>query len=410
MGAIILLDLETGGETERALRAAAPDLESSIIACYQTARASAQVAHADVLVAAPSCLSQQGIRFLQQVHETYPGVIIMILAPKNGPQTPVRDLVRIGASDFVRFPAAPRTLRAALGRALDMAHPRAEANARGLNGRVLTVTSPTGGCGKTFFATNLAYRLATRTGKRVALIDLDLQFGEVVTSMRLRPEYTIADLLAGETDREMTQQMREFMVSHSSGVEVLAAPKDPAQADAIGSPDITRIVAAAKELYHYVIVDTPAALTEPVLAAFDLSEQLVVLATLDLPSVKNLGVFLQTLDRLKISQEQVSLIMNKAERDVGLTTGEVQRLFPQGFIGVLPYSKEVSRSLNTGRVVVESAPSSDVGRATSDTIRRILPDEVALDGAAPAQNGGSARPNVFARMFGRRAAALGGAR
>ena len=290
--------------------------------------------------------------------------------------------MRIGASDLVRYPGAASTLKAALDRAVEMAGitrgPVAEATRGGM---AFAITSPTGGCGKTFFATNLAYELVAHTGKRVAIIDLDLQFGEVTTGLRLRPQHTIHDLLQGRDESRdfLRAQLREFTVRHASGIEVLAAPNDPAEADIITSPDITEVLQVAKELYHYVIIDTPAALTEPVLAAFDVSEKLVVMATLDMPSVKNLGVFLNTLDRLKIPQDGVDLVLNKAESDVGLSPAEVQRLFRQGFEGVLPYSKEASRSINTGRPVLESARSSDIGRALAETIRKIVPNELALE-------------------------------
>src|SRR6185295_14883761 len=143
------------------------------------------------------------------------------------------------------------------------------------------------GCGKTFFATNIGYFLTRYTGKRVCIVDLDLQFGEVVTAMRLRPKYTIFDAL----QREDTDE---------TGVHVLAAPREPSEADRISPPDVTRIVEAVRKQFDYVVVDTPPQLNENVLAAFDLSDHLYVMATLDLPSVRNMSVFLSTLDRLKV--------------------------------------------------------------------------------------------------------------
>jgi pilus assembly protein CpaE len=403
---ILVLDRED--HLYEALRQADPQLGEEMLPCHQTARAAAELESGRVrcLVAGPSMLTGTGVRFLQRVHEEHPDVVTVLVAPKGGAAVPDRDLVRIGASDLIRFPAAARTLRAALERAVEMADAiagtRVSSSSTKSTSRAFTVTSPTGGCGKTFFATNLAYALATRSGKRVALVDLDLQFGEVVTALRLRPKYTIHDVIATrEGDWESIRaQFREFTVRDPSGVDVLAAPNDPMEADHIDSPDITRLLQLAKELYHYVIVDTPAALTEPVLASFDISEGLIVMATLDVPSVKNLGVFLQTLDRLKIPRDGISLVLNKAEKDVGLSPGEVQRLFPQGFKGVLPYSKEVSRSYNSGRPVLEAAPGSDISWALAQSLERILPDEPALATVNRSMNG-HRRGGMFSRLFRR---------
>ncbi|MGH9023834.1 MAG: AAA family ATPase, partial [Acidimicrobiia bacterium] len=125
----------------------------------------------------------------------------------------------------------------------------------------------------------------------------------------------------------------------------------------------------------YVIVDTPAALTEIVLAAFDLAEHLFVMATVDLPSVRNLGVFLQTLERLRVPADNVSLILNKAERDVGLDVSQIVRLFPQGFRSILPYAREVSRSINVGMPVIASDPSAEVSRKLVSGLAAFFPQE-----------------------------------
>jgi pilus assembly protein CpaE len=241
--------------------------------------------------------------------------------------------------------------------------------------QVFTVSSATGGCGKTFMATNMALFLARHTGKRVVLVDLDLQFGEVSTALRLRPNYTIYDALhRDDDDFDFGEHLDEFLVTHEGGFSVLAAPKDPAEADRIGPADVSRILDVLRSHCDYLVVDTPAALTEVVLAAFDVSEHLFSLATVDLPSVRNLGVFLQTLDKLRIPADNISLILNKAERDVGLDIGQITRLFPQGFKAILPYAREVSRSINMGMPVLASDPGAEVSRKLAACLLEYLPD------------------------------------
>jgi pilus assembly protein CpaE len=102
------------------------------------------------------------------------------------------------------------------------------------------------------------------------------------------------------------------------------------------------------------------------------------MATLDLPSVRNMGVFLQTLEKLKIPNDNIKLILNKAETDVGIDVDQVTRLFPQGFASVLPYAKEVSRSINVGMPVLASSPNAPVARLIQDGFKELLP---ALDQA-----------------------------
>jgi pilus assembly protein CpaE len=242
---------------------------------------------------------------------------------------------------------------------------------------VYTIASATGGCGKTFYATNLAYFLTRFTQKRVCIVDLDLQFGEVSTAMRLRPKYTIFDALQrDDTDEsDLQSHIEEYTVTHETGVSVLAAPREPSEADRITPPDITKVLEAVRQRFDYVIVDTPPALAETVLVAFDMSDMLYVMATLDLPSVRNMSVFLSTLDRLKVPTDHVRLILNKAETDVGIDVEQVTKLFPQGFESVLPYAKEVSRSINLGMPVMAASPTAEISVLMSHGMKLLLPEE-----------------------------------
>ncbi|MDQ3897176.1 MAG: AAA family ATPase, partial [Actinomycetota bacterium] len=305
----------------------------------------------DVLVAGPSLSTKTGLSALQTIHDETPATSL-VLAFNKRPDATLREIIRTGAMDLLQLPVADRILHDAVERAVALSRARAadvtttvSSSAPAANlGTVFTVSSATGGCGKTFYATNLAYFLHQHTGKRTCIIDLDLQFGEVSTALRLRPRFTISDALSREDidEVDLANHIDEYVVSHDSGVMVLPAPKDPSDADRIHPADVQRIIEAARAKFDYVVVDTPAALTEIVLAAFDMSNQLYVMATLDLPSVRHMGVFLNTLEKLKIPADNVKLILNKAERDVGLDVDQVTRLFPQGFTSVLPYAKEVT--------------------------------------------------------------------
>ena len=338
----------------------------------------------DVLIAGPSLGTRSGLARVELIHDELPSMSV-ILAFARRPDANLREVVRAGAADLLQLPADDDDLRTAIERSIELARKSAPpapavapepvpvASADGL-GIVFTIASATGGCGKTFYATNLGAFLQKATGKKVCIVDIDLQFGEVSTALRLKPRFTIFDALQRDEDDEADLQahIEEYLVTHETGVAVLAAPKDPAEADRISPPDVTRIVEALRNRFDYVIVDTPAQLSEVVLAAFDLSELLFLMATLDLPSVRNMGVFLSTLDKLKIPSENIRLILNKAETDVGIDVAQIEKLFPTGFSSVLPYAKEVSRSINLGMPVLISSPSSEISRLMQHGMTELL--------------------------------------
>jgi pilus assembly protein CpaE len=389
-----ILVLERSTDLAETIREAVEgiDPEAVVVACNRVG-AVGDVLHQQgpfaVLFAGPSLASRSGLRRLAALHEECPATSI-VLAFSDRPDASLREIVQAGADDILRLPFDHDELVIALERAIDIGGRRlagvAPKTTPGVipfpvspavptQAQVFTVSSATGGCGKTFLATNMALFLARHTGKRVVLVDLDLQFGEVSTALRLRPNYTIYDALVREGDDfDFGDHLDEFLVGHEGGFSVLAAPKDPAEADRIGPADVTRILDVLRSHCDYLVVDTPAALTEVVLAAFDVSEHLFSLATVDLPSVRNLGVFLQTLDKLRIPADNISLILNKAERDVGLDIGQITRLFPQGFKAILPYAKEVSRSINMGMPVLASDPTAEVSRKLAACLLEYLPE------------------------------------
>lgn len=364
----------------------------------------------DVLVAGPSLGTRSGLTRLQVIAEELPEMQI-VLAFSRRPDASLREVIRTGAIDLLQLPVEDTEFVEALDRAMGMV-PKVAAPApvpttmTGTStepepevrkpGSVFTIASATGGCGKTFYTTNLAWFLHNYTDKRVCIVDLDLQFGEVSTALRLRPKFTIIDALGRDNDSiDLARHIEEYTVVHESGVHVLAAPRDPSEADRITPPDVTRILEAVRQTFDYVVVDTPPQLAETVLAAFDLSEKLYVMATLDLPSVRNMSVFLSTLERLQIDSDDVRLVLNKAESDVGIEVSQVTKLFPQGFESVLPYAREVSRSINLGKPVMDASPDAEVSRLMTIGMSNLLPEAQRLaltEAPAPSKS-------VLRRMF-----------
>ncbi len=391
-----ILVLERAAELAEEVRSAAARVDPSVevVACNRVGAVGdilQQEGPFAVVLAGPSLASRSGLRRVTALHEEAPETSIL-LAFSDRPDASLREIIQAGADDLLRLPFDPDELAIALERSLEIGRRRltaggapkagaatsstVPASVPGAPARIFTVSSATGGCGKTFFATNMALYLARHTRKKVVLVDLDLQFGEVSTALRLRPNYTIYDALhRDEGDRlDFGDHLDEYLVQHESGFSVLAAPKDPAEADRIHPADVTRVLEVLRTRADYIVVDTPSALTEIVLAAFDLSEHLFTMATVDLPSVRNMGVFLQTLEKLRIPAENISLLLNKAETDVGLDVGQIVRLFPQGFKAILPYAREVSRSINMGMPVISSDPGSEVSRKLNACFMEFLPE------------------------------------
>ena len=345
----------------------------------------------DVLVAGPVFDSHAGMARLATLRAiaAVPAVVLA-LGPK--PKASLSDIVRTGAVELIEYPTSKRQLAAALKRAFDIA----DVSAVGRGARrcpswptgvvverphfaeVFTVASSSGGCGKTFYATNLACYLAAQTGQRVCLVDLDLQFGEVSTALHLRPRFTISDLLSREPvdDDDLDEHVEEYLEEHELGFSVLAAPFSPADADMIAPKDVYKVMGALRRHFDYIVVDTPAQLSEIVLAAFDHSTRVLCMVTLDLPSIRNMRVFLSTLEKLRINSETIGVVLNKVEDDIGIDISDVQEVLDNKIVSVLPYSREVMKSINKGKPALVSAANSDIGKKLAGGMHQFLSGEV----------------------------------
>jgi pilus assembly protein CpaE len=366
----------------------------------------------DVLVAGPVFDSHAGMARLATLRAAG-AVPAVVLALGPRPKANLGDIVRTGAVDLVEYPTSKRQLATALKRAFDIADmsvsgegPTLPVVAHGVVvdrpqfAEVFTVASSSGGCGKTFYATNLACYLAAQTGQRVCLVDLDLQFGEVSTALHLRPRFTISDLLSREPvdDDDLDEHVEEYLEEHELGFSVLAAPFSPADADMIAPKDVYKVMGALRRHFDYIVVDTPAQLSEIVLAAFDHSTKVLCMVTLDLPSIRNMRVFLSTLEKLRINSQTIGVVLNKVEDDIGIDINDVQEVLDNKIVSVLPYSREVMKSINKGKPALVSAANSDIGKKLAGGMQQFLSD----DSAATLDSGSKTAAIGETRAFWRR--------
>ena len=243
---------------------------------------------------------------------------------------------------------------------------------------VFTVASSSGGCGKTFYATNLACYLAAQTGQRVCLVDLDLQFGEVSTALHLRPRFTISDLLSREPvdEDDLDEHVEEYLEEHELGFSVLAAPFSPADADMIAPKDVYKVMGALRRHFDYIVVDTPAQLSEIVLAAFDHSTRVLCMVTLDLPSIRNMRVFLTTLEKLRINSETIGSCSTRWRTTSASTSPTSRRCSTTRSSRSSRTRREVMRSINKGKPALVSAANSDIGKKLAGGMHQFLAGDV----------------------------------
>ncbi|HEY6532401.1 MAG TPA: P-loop NTPase [Acidimicrobiales bacterium] len=240
-------------------------------------------------------------------------------------------------------------------------------------GRVVMVFSTKGGSGKSVIASNLAVLLAQRSEKPVVLVDADLQFGDVAVMLKLTPQHTIVDAV-GSLDRMDQTMLRSLLCEHSpEGLLVLAAPLEPAFADQVGAAEMVRIVETLRSFAGFVVIDTPAYFNDVVLGLIEVSDDVLLVAGMDIPNIKNVKIGLQTLRLLNTPMEKLRLILNRANSKVRLDSSEVERTLGVKAEALIPSDIVVPQAVNRGEPVVYSAPRSTVTKAFEELADQFLP-------------------------------------
>jgi len=307
----------------------------------------------EALIVAVADYTAQVREFVITASRQHPGRPIVLMCPptSNGY---VGDAFESGVDDIVALPTDPAagldptvarhlafSLEKAVMRKRGTAEPKTEA-AR----NVICVLGLKGGSGKTLTATNLAVSLAM-AGRSVALMDLDLQFGDVALALGLNPVRTMYDLVrsGGSLDAE---KLADFLVEHSSGVKALLAPVRPDQSAVVSVGFLAEVQRLLSEMFEFVVFDTPPAFSPEVISAIDSSTDVLVVAMRDTLSLKNTKLGLETLERMEYDRRRVKVLLNRANTNVGIERDDVLAILGRDVDFLLPSDREITRSINQG--------------------------------------------------------------
>jgi pilus assembly protein CpaE len=290
----------------------------------------------------------------------------------------LQQAIRAGVSDVVALGGDPAVLMEAIGRAAEAlvttpapasagsagltSATNREGGGEGGRARVITVFSTKGGAGKSFVATNLAVLLAKRSSQPVVLVDADLQFGDVAVMLKLTPQHTILEAVQ-QGDRLDADLLKSLLIRHEpSGLLVLPAPVEPAFADHVGLADMLKVLSVLRTFCSHIVIDTPAYFTDVVLGVLEETDDIVLMAGMDIPNIKNTKIGLQTLRLLNIPASKLKLALNRANSRVKLDIAEVEKTLQMKADCLLPSDIAVPQSINKGTPVVLDAPRSGVTR------------------------------------------------
>jgi pilus assembly protein CpaE len=314
-------------------------------------------------------LEGQGWRVLvEEMNQNLALVMVMVVLNKYTKGS-MKEAISAGAKEILEKPSLQRTLVLTLHKLYSREEwLRKDRNTlqkktdSASDAHVISVFSPKGGVGKTTLATNLAIALAGE-GKKVLVMDVNLQFGDSAMAFKLSPEFCITDMAK---DIQALSQLEpdEYIAKHPSGVYVLSSPKRPEDAAFMTTEHIRAMVDLLKKKFRYIVMDCPNYLNDLVWSCFQVSESVLLVSTLDITTIKNVKNALKLMLSLGLAQSKIKLVFNKVNEKFGIRVSEVEDTLGMKAWASIPSDDPfVIAALNLGEICVLKNPKNPVSKA-----------------------------------------------
>jgi len=303
---------------------------------------------------------EPSIESLSAMAKDFPFLYLVALSDRTDSDLILRT-IRAGAHDYLCKPVKEIDLRAAAEKASKLKTTRKESVGRG--GKILSVFSNKGGNGTTTIAVNLADALVRLTGKKVSVVDLVLSHGDVTMFFNVNPSYSILDL-AKNAEKADYDFLHTLLVRHASGVYILADPPMIEDAEQISPDQVRDVLSTLRSMFDYIIIDTPHQFDERTLTALEMSDIVLLVSLLNLPSLKNTQKCLELFGRIGLRDERVRLLLSRY-----LPNDEIPKESIEGimntpvFFSVPNDYPTVISSINRGKLLSEVAPDKEVTKS-----------------------------------------------
>jgi pilus assembly protein CpaE len=348
----------------------------------------AQRLHPDIVLTDVNMPVMDGIQLTEQLTQDLPASPVIIMSVQ-GERDYLRRAMQAGAREFLIKPFSHDELVAAIRRVYAMElkkgtfltrtaePPPVMASGRSGPGEVFVVFSAKGGVGKSIIAANLAVALARETDARVALVDLDLQFGDIGVMLNLNHSRSITDVVDAQ-DHLDAEVLDDILAVGPAGIRVLLAPVKPELADLVTPDHVRTAFAEVRKVCDFVVVDASSHLGEAILQVMEIASKILVVTGLTIPSVKNARLTLGVLESLNIDPERVLLVVNRVDGYSDFNKEATEQYLRVPVAVQIPHDpKAVSDAWNQGKPFVETQPEAEISRAIRELVFRLVPQEQA---------------------------------
>jgi pilus assembly protein CpaE len=415
---LIVDDIQETRENLRKLLQFEPDIEvTGMAGTGQEGLALARQLQPDVVLMDINMPGLDGISASEAIARDVPSAQVIMMSVQSEADY-IRRAMLAGARDFLTKPFSSDELLVTVrrvherGRRVGIRAPVYQPGEPSLpvaassrtKGNVVAVFSPKGGVGCSILAANLAVALAS-SGLRTVLVDADLAFGDSGVILDVHGLRTVADLAEHEEDLD-ADLVASVLSSHSSGLKVLLPPPRPEMAELVQTKTLQAALGLLRAKFDYVIVDTMKSLQDVMLAVLDAADRILLVATPDIPCVKDIRLFFEVIDQLEYDPEKTMLVLNRVDKQVGISAADMENTLKKRVEVTIPLdTRTVTFSANQGIPFVSREPGKPVSAAILELAKRVRDqlEERETEAGAAAETAGRSR---LGRLFNPRQAPM----
>lgn len=351
-----------------------------------------------------------GIEATSAIMARMPGVGVIMMSVLNEPDTLRRSMLA-GAREFLVKPfsldellTSVHSVHSLVSRlpqthhvqSIPAAMPVSTEKASG-KATILSMASSKGGVGRSTVACNIAVKLREMSGKRVALVDADLAFGDIGVMMNTSDAKTIIDAVPFRLQVD-AEALESVFVEHPTGIHLLLAPVSPQDAEMV-SPELVRsILDVMTEMFDYIVIDTRPGFDDLNLVVYDISDLMLLLVSMDMTAIKDARQFLEISELLGYSGERIRVVLNRANSYSGIPAEEIGESLRRSLWAQIPDEPgPVLRSINEGVPIVASSAESKVSIETTRMVREFLIEQDPASAQA-SETGVSRKPSLMGKL------------
>ncbi len=324
---------------------------------------------ADVLLIGTRGLPDRELDFAERMFTSRSDVTILLLAPALDSRTLTRAM-ECGISRVIDIDSSEQDICTQIMTATsrDMSRRTCTQQIASYDSKIVVCYSPKGGVGKTTLAVNLAYALATMN-KKVALIDLSLQFGEVGVFLDIPKGDTIADMVE-ERSFELST-IKSYLIRHQSGIQVMLSSSSPEYAELIQPMHVNSILSSLRTEFDYVVVDMGVALGDCAVAAMETADTILLVVNEDIAALHDAKRSIKVLEALN-QQDKLKLVINKDGLST-ITVKNVSSLLELPPALIVPYDlKSAMLAVNRGIPMLSCAPNARASKQIRSYARSMI--------------------------------------